>query len=174
MRKVLLVCFVGLGLGTLCFGQNAPKWELFGGYSHSLADVSRNTLNLDGVHVSAAENMNNWFGGLLDFSAHLTSVNGKVVDNETIGFGPQVAYRKMPSLTPSAHVLVGVIRGSEGYLLNSVPGTHFGLIAGGALDYKIGRRVAFRVVQADWVRSKFQGLGRNNIRISTGLVLRID
>jgi hypothetical protein len=174
MRKLIALCTMWLIFGVVAAAQQFPKWELFAGYSHEIADIDRSKTHLEGFHVSAAENVNRWFGGVLDFSAHFKRINGITVDTESVAFGPQIAYRKFDKLTPSVHVTLGVVHGSQGFLGNSTSGTHFGVVAGGALDYKLRQKFAIRIIEPDYIRTTFQDLPRNNIRLSTGLVFRFD
>ena len=175
MRRLIALCAMWLSFGAVAAAQQLfPRGEVFLGYSHEIADLDRSQTGLDGFHLSATENMNSWFGGVLDFSTHFTSVNQSLVDTETVAFGPQFTYRKSTSLTPSAHAEVGVVHGSQGFLGNSTSGTHFAFVAGGALDYKLRDSVAIRLIQGDWIRTDFQSLSRNNLRLSAGLVFRFD
>jgi len=153
--------------------QQTPKVEVFAGYSHFLADLNDTSFNLNGFHVSAAENVNSWLGGVLDFSTHFGRRAGYNVNTQTIMYGPRVAYRKSKVLTPSAHALFGAIRGSAEFDGISKPNTRFVFAAGGEVDVRISDRVAFRVVQADYLVTHFLGLRQDNIRLSTGLVFRI-
>ncbi len=172
MRQFAVLCALWVGLAAVSSAQEYPKWEVFTGYSHEIADVSRSTVNMDGFHFSAAQNVNHWFGGLLDVAVHFARENGQTVDSESVAFGPRFAYRKSKALTPSGHVALGIVHGSQGYLGNSTSGTHFAVVAGGALDYHWKPSVAFRVIQGDYVRTYFQSLPRNNVQLATGLVVR--
>jgi opacity protein-like surface antigen len=49
--------------------------------------------------------------------------------------------------------------------------TTFAMAVGGGLDYKIIRPIAARF-QADYIQTRFFGTNQNNIRLSTGIVLR--
>jgi hypothetical protein len=176
MRKLILLCAFWISFLAAAMAQDHqvyPRGEVFIGYSHELADVSRSRVDLNGFHVSAVENVNSWFGGVLDFSAHFTTVNGTVVDNETVAFGPQFAYRKMKSILPSAHVALGVAHGSQAFLGNSTSGTHFAFVGGGALDYAPGSKFAIRIIEGDLIKTKFQDLTRNNVRLSAGVVFYV-
>jgi len=152
--------------------QQTPRVEVFGGYSHLLADLSNSSFNLNGFHVSAAENLNSWFGGVLDFSSHYGTRADVNVNTQSIMYGPRFAYRKSRAVTPSAHALFGAVRGSAGLYGISMPDTHFGLALGGAVDVRVSDRVAFRVVQADYLMTRFLNLRQDNVRVSTGLVFR--
>ena|ERR687887_1692346 len=174
MRKLIALCAMWFGFAVLAAAQETPSWEIFTGFSHEIADLDGSQTKLEGFHVSVAQNVNSWFGGLLDFSAHFKRINGLTVDTESVAFGPRVAFRKFDRLTPSAHVALGIVHGSQGFLGNSTSGTHFGVVAGGALDYNLRRHVAIRIIEPDYMRTTFQDLPRNNLRLSAGIVFRIE
>ena len=44
---------------------------------------------------------------------------------------------------------------------------------GGNVDVKVTSRVAVRVVEADYLMTRFLGLRQDNIRLSAGLVFRL-
>jgi opacity protein-like surface antigen len=70
---------------------------------------------------------------------------------------------------PFAEAMIGV-----GHVnVNSGGGsdTSFATALGGGLDYKIIRPVAWRL-QGDYVTTRFFGATQNNVRLSTGIVLR--
>jgi len=146
-----------------------PRGEFFGGYSYFHASPGT---SMNGGELSIAENVNHWFGGALDFSFHHGSFGGSGVNVTSIAYGPVFSYRKDPKVTPFFHVLLGAIRGSSGYLGISEADTEFSIAAGGGLDVKVGKHLAVRVVQADYVSSHFLSKTQDNFRISAGLVLR--
>jgi hypothetical protein len=152
--------------------QTTPKIEVFGGYSHLFADLNDTSFNLDGVHVSAAENLNSWLGGVFDFSSHYGTRAGVNVNMQSIMYGPRFAYRKSKLVTPSAHFLLGAVRGSPGFDGISMSNYRFSVAGGGEIDIRITDKVAFRVVQADYMLTRFLNLRQDNIRISTGFVFR--
>ncbi len=172
MQKVGSLLALVLFCSVAAAAQQTPKVELFGGYSYLLADLNGTSVNLDGFHVSAAENLNSWLGGVLDFSTHFGTRAGVNVNTQSIMYGPRIAYRKSKLVTPSAHALFGAIRGSAGFDDISKPNTRLTLAVGGEINVRITDRVAFRVVQADYQPTRFLGLRQDNIRVSTGFVFR--
>ncbi len=152
--------------------QQTPRIEVFGGYSHFFADFGNSNFNLNGFHVSGAENLNSWLGGVLDFSSHYGTRAGVNVNTQSIMYGPRFAYRKSRTVTPSVHALFGAVHGSAGLYGISMPDTHFGMALGGAVDVRVNDRIALRVVQADYLRTRFLNLRQDNIRVSAGLVFR--
>jgi hypothetical protein len=172
MQKVGSLLALVLFFSVAAAAQKTPKIELFGGYSHLFADLNDTSFNLDGFHVSAAENLNSWLGGVLDFSTHFGRRAGINVNTQSITYGPRFAYRKSKLVTPSAHALFGAIRGSTGFDGISKPNTRFTLAVGGEIDVRINDRVAFRVIEADYLLTRFLNLRQDNVRVSAGLVFR--
>jgi hypothetical protein len=162
---------VFLFLSVPAMAQNAPSVEFFGGYSHVIADMSNTSFSLDGTEVSMTQNLNNWFGGTLDFGTQYGSRNGFNVNMQQIMYGPVFAYRKSSAFTPFGHVLLGAVRGSQGFAGISQPAFKFGGAFGGGLDIRLNKRFSVRVIQADYLMSRFLGTRQNNLRVSAGIVL---
>lgn len=172
MQKVRWLLVLVLFFSVAAAAQETPKVEVFGGYSHFVGDLSNTSFNLDGFHISAAENLNSWVGGVADFSTHFGTYNGVNVNTQSVMYGPRFSYRKVHSVTPSVHALFGVTRGSAGYLGISKADTHFAMGFGGEVDVRINKYVSYRLVQADYLVTRFLNLRQDNVRISTGIVFR--
>jgi hypothetical protein len=172
MQKAGFLLAVVLFVSGAAAAQQTPKIEIFGGYSHLFADLNGTSYNLNGVHASAAENVNSWFGGVLDFSSSFGSNNGININAQSIMYGPRFTYRKSRFVTPSVHALFGGIRGSAGFDGISKPNWRFNVGVGGDVDLRINDRVAFRLFQADYMPTHFLNLRQDNIRVSTGFVFR--
>ena len=170
--------FIGFAL-LLCtfsvagFAQEmgaAPKAEIFGGYQYTRFDGG---LNANGWNTSLAGNLNNWFGIAADFSGAYKSQNGVSFHNYTYTFGPVVSWRKNDTFTPFAHFLAGGFRDSAAVGSLSGSDNGFAMMFGGGVDVKATRRVAVRAIQFDWLSLHSNGTSdNNNMRISTGLLLR--
>src|SRR5436305_687467 len=100
-----------LFLSSAAIAQEAPRIEVFGGYSHLVANVNGTTLNVNGASVSVGENVNKWFGGTLDFTTHWGTQAGFRVNTQTLMYGPVFAYRRQPRVVPFGHTLMGFVRG---------------------------------------------------------------
>ena len=172
MQKAGLLFALVLFFSVAAAAQETPKVEVFGGYSNLFANLNNSSYNLNGVHVSAAENVNSWFGGVLDFSTHFGSNAGYNVNTESIMYGPRIAYRKSPAITPSVHALFGAVRGSRYFDGISVANYRFAVGLGVEIDVRINDKVALRLVQADYIPTHFLDLRQDNIRISAGFVFR--
>jgi len=172
MQKAGLLFALVLFFSAAAAAQETPKVELFTGYSHLFADLNTTSYNLNGVNVSAAENVNSWFGGVLDFNSNFGSNAGLNVNAQSIMYGPRIAYRKSSAVTPSFHVLFGGFRGSRGFDGISEAKWRIDLAVGGEVDLRINDRVAFRLVQVDYMPTHFLNLHQDNVRVSVGFVFR--
>ncbi|MGA2987149.1 MAG: outer membrane beta-barrel protein [Terriglobia bacterium] len=170
MRRFLLLLPL-LVMPGLALAQETPKVEVFGGYSNLNANMNASSFNLNGVNFSAAENLNSWFGGALDISSHFGTENGLKTNTESVAYGPVFSYRKYKSVVPFGHALLGAVRGGPEYLNISKPEERFGVYVGGGLDVKISPHVALRLVQADYLMTRFSSARQDNIRLSAGIVL---
>jgi len=154
--------------------QETPAWEIYGGYSYLKANLNGpgSNFHMNGGSTSVTENLNDWFGGRLEFSAFGGSTGGTNVTAQTITYGPVFAYHKFDRFTPYAHVQVGAIHASQGYLGISESANKFALATGGGVDLKINQIAAIRL-QADYLMTRFLGLRQDNLQFSTGLVIRL-
>lgn len=176
MQKVTWLVTLVLVLGVTAMAQDTPKAEVFMGYSHLVADFNspikgNSTFNLNGAEFAVSENLNSWFGGMLDVAAQFGTRNGFNVNSEQYLYGPTFSYRKVSGFTPSAHILLGGMRGSQGFAGISVSDTKFCAAPGGALDIRLSDRISIRAIQADYVMSRFLATHQNNLRLSAGIVL---
>jgi len=184
----------GRNLGT-------PKVELFLGYSYlravpTLADGNR-MVWLNGGSASIAFNLNRYlglvgdFGGFRDSEVRLNVGNSNsVVDSDgtayTYLFGPRVSFRNHTRLTPFVQALFGGMRASEVTLSSCNSGActllpsenKFAMTAGGGLDIGVSRHVAIRLVQAEYLMTRFENLetganaSQSDMRLSAGVVFR--
>jgi opacity protein-like surface antigen len=148
-----------------------PRVEITGGYSYLDANVNGSSFGLNGGFGSATENVNSWVGGRLDVHAFSGTTSGKSVTAQTFTYGPVFSYRRFARLTPSAHVQLGAIHASTGFLGISQSAFKFALAAGGGVDYSVNPHVAIRV-QADYLMSRFLNLRQDNLQFSSGFVFR--
>jgi opacity protein-like surface antigen len=105
----------------------------------------------------------------------------------TFLFGPRFSYRTDKRFTPFVHILPGLARSHTSgtvttQLLVMPPvvtnvhfsdsGNAFAMAIGGGFDMKLSKSLAFRVLQADYLLTRFGGATQNNARLTTGLVYR--
>jgi outer membrane protein OmpA-like peptidoglycan-associated protein len=185
--------------GEMRYGP--PRVELFLGYSYLRAVPSLTPGNrlvwLNGGSTSLALNLNRYlgivgdFGGFNDTEINLRGATpSRVVDSSgtvyTYLFGPRLSFRKSDRITPFVQVLFGGIHASEVKLSGCTDGActllpaedTFALTAGGGLDIKVRRHFAIRIIQAEYLMTKFEdrttgsNASQNDIRLSSGIVFR--
>jgi hypothetical protein len=179
-----------------------PRYELFLGYSYLQAvpklAAGNRLVWLNGGSVSAAFNVNRYLGLVADFGAYTNSqmrftgaytstvnVNNSNVAVLTYLFGPRLSFRKYDRITPFAQVLFGGVHANQvtltGCTVNCtlLPAQDsFSMTAGGGLDVRIHRHLAIRIIQAEYLMTRFAsyttgttGL-QNDMRLSSGIVFR--
>ena len=151
--------------------QEIPAWELSGGYSYLRANLDGASFSLNGGVASVSENVNDWFGGRLEFSAYGGNAAGMKLSAQTITYGPVFSYRRYQKLTPFGEFQLGAVHANAGYLGISAPAFKFALSSGVGVDFKINQRAAVRV-QGDYLMTQFLGLRQDNLRASAALVIR--
>jgi opacity protein-like surface antigen len=157
VRRVFFFFLVFLmALPVAMMAQDYPKAEVFGGYSY----VRAQGLNVNGWDAAVAGNVNDWFGVKADFGGYYK--NGESL--YSFLFGPQFSYRKDERVTPFVHTLFGGV--------HATGDTSFAWAIGGGLDVKVADYVAVRIIQADYLGTRFGGTTQNNARLSFGIVFR--
>ena len=189
MRKLFFIAALTLALSIIAQAQEAPRVEVFGGYSYMRLDDDGSGLDrdLNGFNVSGNIKV---LRKRLEIKADVSDHFGQITFTPGISnidqrqflflFGPQFSLRKSGNIQPFVHTLFGF----ENLRLNNdiigdITDTGFAFAAGGGVDVKaLSSRLSFRLVQADYVLTKFSDSSasgnntNNNLRISTGLVVR--
>jgi opacity protein-like surface antigen len=183
MRKVLLIALCSTALAAVAGAQVPTSGNVFFGYSYLNTDALFGLTgrgNLNGWEGSLEGKVLPWVGIVADFSGHYGTqaipcsgqidcfVNPNVsVHEESVLFGPRVSL-SVGKIRPFAEALFGA-----GHISTNGAGsdTSFATAIGGGIDYKIIKPVAWRV-QGDYVQTRFFGTTQNNVRVSTGIVLR--
>jgi outer membrane protein OmpA-like peptidoglycan-associated protein len=178
-----------------------PKAELFLGYSYLRSvptlEAGNRLVWLNGGSASIAFNFNRYLGIVADVGDYTNSeiqfqgAYGSTVDvNDANGgvlsylFGPRLSFRH-ERITPFVQALFGGAHASEVTLTNCtfsctllpVQNT-FAWTAGGGLDVRVHRHFAIRVIQAEYMMTRFQNYdtgnigSQNDLRLSSGLVFR--
>lgn len=168
MKKILSVLGVSLLLVAGAVAQGTPKAELFGGYQLTHFNVGG---GLPGV------NFNGWDAAISANVSSMLAITGDISGAYKDGakdhffmFGPTVSFRNDGSLTPFAHGLFGMDHASGfGSSANA-----FAMGLGGGLDYGIGKNVAVRLGQFDYLMTHFASARQNNFRYSAGIVFRFE
>lgn len=217
MTKALLRLLLFCSLPLLVLAQDSPEWEIHAGYqftgyqtlqlqelmnvitasSGSPALSTGTHLNLNGWDLSAQQNMNSWFGGIVDFSGGYGSRSVTPFQpggNQsratfmpalyTIGGGPQFTYRKSERIQPFARIIAAAAQSGlnpNSSITNalaaiapapSTSDTAFALIAGGGVDYRLKPHAFFRVA-GDYIHTSLFHQGENSFRVTAGIDFRI-
>ncbi len=173
--------------------ESFPRVEVFGGYSYIRFNVKGSTtalhqnFDLHGGTGALAFNVNRWFGLVADFGGYKVSdlPSGVSAKAYTYLFGPQFSHRGA-RWTPFAHFLFGAARATADVGTVSIAGptffdntsfheNKFATALGGGFDLKLSKHIAWRVVQGEYLLTKFtdgNNNQQNNVRASTGLVFR--
>jgi OmpA family len=179
-----------------------PRVELFMGYSYLRAVpalAARNRLEwLNGGSTSVAFNLNRYLGLVGDFGGFnetrllLVSGNPPIVTGPfqpvdsgsvfTFLGGPRLSFRSHERFTPFVQALFGDILATQEMrcpsCTPSLPTQNaFALTAGGGLDIKLHHHLAIRVIQAEYMMTRFENFSgktaaQNDMRLSSGLVFR--
>lgn len=187
MRKLFFLLAALTIFPTLVWAQDdVPTFEVFGGYSY-LRTGSGYDQNSHGWNASAAVNLTDHFALKADFAGHYDRYNvgaARVGTNlHTFLFGPQVNIRASERVNPFLHALFGAA--NDRINVNTPVGninygdTGFGMALGGGIDLKMTENLSWRLIQADYLLTRYSDPGRlpvqkrtvNHARISTGLVI---
>ncbi|MGE5205418.1 MAG: hypothetical protein ACM3PW_07370 [Chlamydiota bacterium] len=162
MRKYLLHTL--LLAGILCAPAWAQRVEIFGGAQFEHLESSYNAV---GWNASVTGNFKHVLGITGDFSGVYNShrTNSSVY---TYTVGPVLTAR-LPVIQPFVHALFGGATVSSGGASSSA----FAMFVGGGLDIGLRKGIGFRLVQADWLMTKFADQTQDRQgRVSAGIVLK--
>jgi hypothetical protein len=185
MRNAFLIAFMLTAFAGLSAAQSGNVFFGYSYYNADLPSLAANNVNMNGWEATLEGRVVPHLSFVADFSSHYgsqtlapttcpgplpclqppyNSVNLAVYN---VMFGPRV-YASIGRFRPFAEVMVGA-----GHVNANLAGsdTSFATAIGGGLDYRIIRPVAWRF-QGDYVETRFFGTTQNNVRFSTGIVLR--
>ncbi len=171
MRKMMCLCGLLLLTAVCTRAQEAPKVEVFAGYSfyHANPGLSLHGGNANGWNASFNWNWNRWLGYKADFDGHYCC-DGQTQHNFL--FGPQFT-RRGERREYFVHVMAGVSRGNGAcggcFLENKVVWD-----VGVGMDYRLfkSKKLALRIAQVDYVGTNWANTVQHQIRYSGGVVFR--
>jgi opacity protein-like surface antigen len=203
MGKAMSLSLLLLFFVPVSWAQETPQYEVFVGPSYSREEVTNSKFkNGIGWHASLDGTANNWLSAVFDFSGYYSSPKITLAglsasvpidsSNYLYLFGPRFTYRKFQRLTPFAEGLVGVANfrftASSVGVTNSISSTTFAGAFGGGADYTVNSWLAIRLIEADYVVTRFREITvdpttgqvgfsgqhrtQNNARASAGIVIR--
>lgn len=189
MRKSLLI-FAGLCLCFLCASTTHAQVQIFGGYSYVRPTVTiqqpaitcpigmtcpptsaTTHPNLNGWEVSGTYNFFKVLGLTADFGGNYGNIQGSPLHVNTYLFGPQIHFPG--PVSPFAHVLIGEAHetvGGNGAVLASSDNA-FATAVGGGIDIKTVPFLSLRVIQIDYLVTRFGSKTQNQPRASAGIVI---
>jgi opacity protein-like surface antigen len=184
--NVVLFLFAGLA------SAQVPSGNVFFGYSYestnsgafgpNLISDTVTRPNLQGWEGSLEGKLVPWVGIVADFSGHYGSqsfteftpggpVNVNVTGHEwEVLFGPRLSV-PVGKFTPFGEFMVGLAHINTGGTLPGPSNTSFATAVGGGIDYRLFRPIALRI-EGDYLRTSFFSTSQNNLRLSTGIVVR--
>ena len=196
MRSFVFIFILILMLSVPATAQDRPAVEIFGGFSYAHLDsgvdmssgsgggiMSRSLIMTSGAFGNSHVNLNGWnastttylarrFGMTADFSGHYGSPGGIATPTHSYLFGPQVRLHS-GRFAPFARTLFGLTHtkatSGGGELFHQQT---FAMTAGGGFDWRVSPRMAVRVMQAEFLLTRFGGNSQHNFRYSTGVVFR--
>jgi len=175
MRKLMLLLALFLVVAGVASAQNdAPKFQLFGGYSYLQLNDQAVATNFNGGSVSGSYNLRRYLDVVGDFGFYHGGRSGVSGNLMTYMGGPKGYYR-FHKFTPFAQVLVGEGHASAGASYSFSAENSLAAAAGGGLDVKVSPRISVRVFQIEHVLMRFNdGVSnrQNGTRVSTGFVFR--
>jgi opacity protein-like surface antigen len=189
MKRLALLCGALLLFAGIASAQDSPKVEAFGGYSYLRVNPGNGAsgLNFNGGSGSLAYNFTPMLGVVADFGGYHWSQGNADATAVSYLFGPKLALRHGP-ITPFAQVLFGGAhvsgsasgcdgarvrpQGGFGGGCGSGSDNAFSMTAGGGLDWNATTHIGIRVIQAEYLMTRFGSETQNNARISTGVVFR--
>lgn len=169
------------GLGT-----DIPKADLFLGYMYTRFNSGSplDGVNVNGGGANVGFNFQNGWGLVVDFAGGRGS--REIAPNVDVGgsfftylFGPRYSWRKRERVVPFLQSLFGGARGSDTVFSANPSGENsFAWTAGGGVDWIATPRVGWRIIQAEYMLTRFTGASldresQNNIRLMTGVVFRL-
>ena len=181
MRKCGFILFIFSLFAGMASAQIPTSGNVFFGYSYYNSDLlSLGRSSFNGWNGSLEGRVFPFVGLVADISSNYGSEDLPILCPQPICpavnvsthernflFGPRVS-ASVGKFRPFAEALFGAGHAS---LNGGGSDTSFATALGGGLDYKIIRPLAWRF-EGDYVQTRFFGTTQNNVRLSTGIVLR--
>lgn len=179
-----ILLFAGLA-SSLADAQIPTSGNVYFGYTYYNTDLTLNRGSLNGWQGTLEGKLVPMLGIVADITGHYGSLNLPAVPCSLCApgtppliastsahvyeamFGPRLGV-PIGKLRPFGEFEVGV-----GHVNTNAIGsnTSFATALGLGLDYKLFRPLAWRF-QGDYIHTRFFNTGQNNVRLSTGIVLR--
>ncbi len=157
---LLMTLFAGL----LCAPALAQRVEVYGGAQF---EHLQSSYNAAGWNASVTGNFKHVLGITGDFSGVYNSrFSDSAVYTYTVG---PVLTARLPVVQPFVHALFGGATATNGGVRDNA----FAMLVGGGLDIGFRKGIAFRLIQADWLMTKFGDRTQDRQgRASAGIVIK--
>jgi outer membrane protein with beta-barrel domain len=158
-----------------------PQIEMSGNYSFIRARAANagQTFDLNGGGTTFAYAHNDHFSSVVDVGAYhfVGFQQGLNSTMYTYMFGPRITFSGARRAVPFAQILLGAGRLNASSTGVKAGENGFVMAVGGGLDVPLHRHFAVRVVQAEYLLTRFNSVNgspaeQSSIRISAGVVLR--
>lgn len=190
LALLIAVCLQALLLPRAVAQDN--KFDVFGGYSFVHASdpvtatftcpagtcpITTSTFhpNLNGWEAAGTFKFTSWLGGTADFSGHYGSVGSSSAHLQTYLFGPTVSLPR--DVSPFVHVLFGDAHESNGSGVQGpesviIPTSRsaFATAIGAGIDIKVLPFASIRLIQIDYLLTRFNSSTQNQPRVSAGVL----
>ncbi|MEJ2247690.1 MAG: hypothetical protein P8Y80_16680 [Acidobacteriota bacterium] len=172
-KSILLLMGIFILLCGSAFAQDDyPKAEVFGGFSilsvGSDEDVFSEREQFYGFQANAAFNVSENFGAVADFGGQYKNIEDITAHVYEYVFGPRFSLRGEKATVFGQALFGGATLGGGGESING-----FAMGFGGGVDVNVSERLAVRVVQFDWIPTRFEGEWNNNtVRFGFGIVIK--
>jgi hypothetical protein len=205
MRKIITAIATFPFFALVAAATDFPKTEAFLGYNFVRFNPNSGfvpSFNANGGGGQFVYNVDKWIGGVFDMGAVTKgTLQGFNINTTVLNFvaGPRVTYHNHSRFTPFAQVLFGGAYSTASARVSLLPDgtvippgiivppdlpitarlnashTGFAMFAGGGLDIKVNKHIAFRPIGADYYLTRLPSLvtgnttNRNNFRYSAGV-----
>jgi len=178
MRKFAVITLLFM-VAEFAAAQIPTSGNIFFGYSYYNTNLSGNRKSLNGWEGSLEGKFLPFIGIVADFDGHYGSEDFRAcngfdcvlfsadVTHHDYLFGPRASF-SVGRFRPFGELLIGA---SHVNAHHATSDTSFATAVGGGLDYKLLKVLAWRF-QGDYVHSNLFNQPENNLRLSTGIVLR--
>lgn len=181
MRRIVLILSSLALFAGLASAQVPTSGNVFFGYTYYNTDISPiDRANTNGWEASVEGKVLPWVGIVADFDNHYGSENFPVacpvggictanfdISEHNYLFGPRVSF-SAGKIRPFVEGLVGI---GHVNLKDADSDTSFASALGGGIDYHVLPHLAWRF-QGDYVTTRFFSTTQNNLKLSTGIVVR--
>lgn len=164
-------------LGT---GNDIPRVEIGANYNYFHANAPPGQcgcFGLNGGSGSVVVNLTPVWSGVADIAVAFANNVDNTQQNITIInylFGPRYTRRTSSRFVPYGQILFGGAKENVNFQFD-INRNSFGLLGGGGVTTKLGRRFGLTIVEVDYVYTRIPNAknnAQNNIRVVTGVTYR--